>query len=437
MSLLAAAAKAARRVYVRDDDGRFAEVPGVHVDVPDLSVVPDPAPPRDVRDVLRRFRVQAEDLDLSTEEGRATWRARAGMPPEPEPRQEGRTGRPYLMPSGIPEDLTEGSRFAVADDRIRSDLRRMEGGRLDEVAVEHGVALVGYGRTEDGAIADEDRFIADISRAILARQERERRARLGIVPLPLPSHHDVVEMYEGKFGREGYAVQVDEYRLGVDLFGETFISVDGTILDSDGYHVGDWSRALFPTQRRVEHSMLELGTSHRGTGFAQGWNAHAEQAYARAGYTSIRLTAGKEDGPRVWAKAGYRFYDDYVPYSIEHEIGLLAEGGDDADSAVLWHLGADTTETNENDVVPLVQQASDLFDRMQRGEVITPLEVADLGRDRPYVGELGSESVGEAILTLHGWRGEKDVLLLAPTKAATRTVRMTLEMLPGPPARGR
>jgi hypothetical protein len=90
------------------------------------------------------------------------------------------------------------------------------------------------------------------------------------------------------------------------------VRVFGKIYDKDNKYVGAFQRNLVAWKNNddgsyVEHDSLYLNDDVQGGGFAQRFNAHAENAYRDAGFNQIRLYADVSVGGYAWATQGYDF----------------------------------------------------------------------------------------------------------------------------------
>jgi GNAT superfamily N-acetyltransferase/2'-5' RNA ligase len=185
--------------------------------------------------------------------------------------------------------------------------------------------------------------------------------------------------------------------------GDAFATVRGLIRgrDDDGEegHVGYFERVFRRCDPTVTHHVMHLDPHVRGLGFARAFNAQAERAYHAAGYRHIMLTAGDEDGARVWAKAGYDWVDGEMPNDVARDVLNALDGYD--------HLVEDYPGVSDGDIAEL----GALAQRFDAGIAAA---------------ELVETALGARIMSNHGWRGVKALEPDVEAKALSAKMRMYL-----------
>jgi hypothetical protein len=88
------------------------------------------------------------------------------------------------------------------------------------------------------------------------------------------------------------------------------IFVYGQIVLPNGTSAGKFLRTFFPEEGTVKHEELVLDQNLRGSGIGGDFIAESEEAYLRAGFDKVEVSAGLEDGPFVWAAKGFDWKND-------------------------------------------------------------------------------------------------------------------------------
>lgn len=89
--------------------------------------------------------------------------------------------------------------------------------------------------------------------------------------------------------------------------GNVALTVDGSVLDSNGHHVGTFVRTI-KDNGEIHHDLFRLdNSSSRNTGFGSRWYENQEAAYKAAGMKQITITANLDVGGYAWARMGFDF----------------------------------------------------------------------------------------------------------------------------------
>jgi GNAT superfamily N-acetyltransferase len=96
------------------------------------------------------------------------------------------------------------------------------------------------------------------------------------------------------------------------LYDRPAILINGEIWERgrDGDKIGHFERVLFPEEGIVEHAMLSLLPEYKGDGTGGDFLLETEEMYRRAGFKKIKLLAGLDDGPYVWAAKGFDWFKE-------------------------------------------------------------------------------------------------------------------------------
>jgi hypothetical protein len=179
------------------------------------------------------------------------------------------------------------------------------------------------------------------------------------------------------------------------------VRVFGKIYDKDNKYVGAFQRNLVTWKSGddsyVEHDSLYLNDDVQGGGFAQRFNAHAENAYRDAGFKQIRLYANVSVGGYAWATQGYDFQNhaglELALHRIRGEIALKPEWkSNDKLQAEFEALNARSTP-----------------EHFANGTSPKPVELAMLGHELAAVPRDGKHLTwpGKSGLMEAGWHGVK------------------------------
>lgn len=197
-------------------------------------------------------------------------------------------------------------------------------------------------------------------------------------------------------GRSG--MRMETGYVSVDDYGE--FTVDGYILDSNGNHVRYTDRSGFSTDSSfrltfktdhqgktyISQDSMVLGAEVQGNGLAARWADQLQKQYRENGLDYVTVHADIDVGGYAWAKAGFDFRDEHTHKSflnrLQSALGTLS-----GDPTVEWVYMQRRGGTNSRLHMSLETQreVTSLVERSQRGEHITPLEIALLGwgqRDR-------------------------------------------------------
>lgn len=150
---------------------------------------------------------------------------------------------------------------------------------------------------------------------------------------------EVQTLVDGTFG-DGFTVQVTD-TAAVPRSSYSEVSFKGDVIDKTGAKVGTIKRRLQQEPDgtwTAHHDEIFLNTAARRRGFGSAFNDHMEQWYRANDVPAIKLTAGFNDGPIVWARAGYdfdfdaytRFYDGELPPGFQRMAAAVRAEGNDA-----------------------------------------------------------------------------------------------------------
>lgn len=122
-----------------------------------------------------------------------------------------------------------------------------------------------------------------------------------------------------------FGINARAHRTAVSSNGSMSVHVE--LYDDSGFfNVGTLDRHFYP-DGHVKHELFEL-YDRKGEGIAAHMNAHAEDAYRAAGFSSITLDAGLSVGRYAWARQGYNYADNRYGdasrnmhrYSVERQM---------------------------------------------------------------------------------------------------------------------
>lgn len=237
----------------------------------------------------------------------------------------------------------------------------------------------------------------DRSRAITMIVEHV--AEHGPIPVgsaQVPTREDIDAIFAGEFA-DGFTVHVTNVGKaygGVRVAGEIFHR------DAPMFSVGKFIRIFAPDSRTVMHETLILDPEFRRRGFTRAWLAHTEAAYYALGYRKIKVHAGDEDGPIVWARLGFHFTDDRLPQGIYYALKDLASGssywGPSPDGGGKWTHNDPSAEEIAR-VTTFLKPFVDAYegDGSKLMPEVTPMDIFNLGP--------GATN----IMMQHGWFGYK------------------------------
>lgn len=107
-------------------------------------------------------------------------------------------------------------------------------------------------------------------------------------------------------------VSIDSARTW-SRFGETRVTVTGTVIDKDENEVGVFDRVFIEPEPgvpgSVEHLTFRLDPAHQGQGFTKAWFDHAFDEYVAAGYETVDVSTASV-GSYAWAVLGARPTED-------------------------------------------------------------------------------------------------------------------------------
>lgn len=115
----------------------------------------------------------------------------------------------------------------------------------------------------------------------------------------------------------GYSTTVDTLAEGIGK-----VALTGSILDPQGAHVGSFERLITRDGRgqvTVDHSYLQVNQEMK-VGFAQEFNAQAEERYRDWGVHRITLYADISVGKYCWARQGYDWSDPDDGAKLRHQF---------------------------------------------------------------------------------------------------------------------
>lgn len=187
-------------------------------------------------------------------------------------------------------------------------------------------------------------------RAVQAREykrDKEGQFASGRSGTPDQFHDDAEHVraaYDFDDPTTGMSARVTSVRSG----GRDFNThVDIEIRDRDGNRVGGATRDIHPSfELTVEHIGFTLERGVQGQGFAERWQAQAEDVYRAHGMREIHLTANEDVGGYAWARAGYDFADDRSRRQVAGKASRWAEKyGSDEDRREVTRLAGDLRAT--------------------------------------------------------------------------------------------
>jgi len=213
------------------------------------------------------------------------------------------------------------------------------------------------------------------------------------------------DVYEGQFGPYTTKIQVGIRRAGTrtDSRGreqkiEPSIWVEGKIYDKNGHEIGNFGRAIGPTDRYygdvvrrevwAEHDIVQLGNSdedrgkYQGKGFGGAFNRRVIDWYRASGVHGI---AQDDHNFYVWASQGFGFRGGIVPKQTSEAM-----------SELIADLRAGKTKNRYGEPIPkALREAPDLDAQIAAAEAVlarlestqpgqpgypTAYEVSQLGR---------------------------------------------------------
>lgn len=183
-------------------------------------------------------------------------------------------------------------------------------------------------------------------------------------------------------------------RISVDTIypsSDGSISVSGFILDRNGQRMEfyDNNRDLqvasyqitFKTdgqgQAFIHQNLMILPPEAQGNGLAARWADQLQKQYRENGMDYVTVHADIDVGGYAWAKAGFDFRDSHTGRSFVERLSRqmqLDQHNPSGQVGVFFREGTGLQMTPET-----IREVTSLLERSNRGEHITPLEIALLG----------------------------------------------------------
>lgn len=127
------------------------------------------------------------------------------------------------------------------------------------------------------------------------------------------------QAYEYKDAESGLTSKIDGIQIQTYDNGlPTTITIDGRILNKDGFYAGTFIRKIGP-DATADHELLSIIDNAQNTGFGSRFYQNSEDAYVAAGIKNIELFADLEVGGYVWARMGFEcsFKTDFIQFKAK------------------------------------------------------------------------------------------------------------------------
>lgn len=104
----------------------------------------------------------------------------------------------------------------------------------------------------------------------------------------------------------GFTTSIDSFQPSIV---RDKVVISGSIYDSDGIKVGNYSREIYP-DGTIHHALFELDSDKQGSGFGSRFYENAEKAYKEGGIKAVHLKANLQVGGYAWGRMGFDFSDN-------------------------------------------------------------------------------------------------------------------------------
>lgn len=184
-----------------------------------------------------------------------------------------------------------------------------------------------------------------------------------------------------------------------------WLTVSGRIHDQHGNEVGEFERLLDRDDRGrpyVRHESLTMDDKVRGQGFAEQFNANAEQWYRDNGYDYVELNADIDVGGYAWARAGYTWADEDAAGEVGDRLSDTIED--------YRHRSSSASPTDRAAIDAQIAAATELLRKLRTAgdvnQAPTPYEISQAGRPAGASGP-GATWLGKDAMLGSDWNAVK------------------------------